>query len=127
MSASKETVYLRLKLVVEEEILKNMFETFSFTVQEEKKFFRKEVDSLKVKIKYIKIKTWEINKKHKQINEKFTDLEEETMKTVTEENVFTKCDFACIGQITMRKHVNTKHESVLSDIGAKQIKFRKVQ
>ena len=40
-----------------------------------------------------------------------------TMKTVTEEKVFTKCDFACIGEITMRKHVNTKHESVPSDVG----------
>ena len=48
------------------------------------------------------------------------------METVTEEKVFTNCDFACIGEITNRKHVNTKHESVHSDIGAKQIKFRKV-
>ena len=34
--SSKETVYLRSKLVVEEEILKNTVETFSFTMQEEK-------------------------------------------------------------------------------------------
>ena len=32
----KETVYLCLKLVVNEDILKNMFETFSVTMQEEK-------------------------------------------------------------------------------------------
>ena len=31
----KETVYLRLKLVVEEEVLKNTVETFSLTMQEE--------------------------------------------------------------------------------------------
>ena len=31
----KETVYLRLKLVVEEEVLKNTVETFSVTIQEE--------------------------------------------------------------------------------------------
>ena len=37
-----------------------------------------------------------INKRHKQVNEKFTDLEEETIEIVTEEKVFTKCDFACI-------------------------------
>ena len=49
------------------------------------------------------------------------------METVTEEKVFTKCDFACIGKITMRKHVNTKHRSVHSDIGDKQIKLGKVQ
>jgi hypothetical protein len=33
---SKETVYLCLKLIVEEEILKNTVETFSVTMQEEK-------------------------------------------------------------------------------------------
>ena len=33
---SKETVYLRLKLVVEEESLKNTVETFSVTMHEEK-------------------------------------------------------------------------------------------
>ena len=33
---SKETVYLCLKLIVEEEILKNTIETFSVTMQEEK-------------------------------------------------------------------------------------------
>ena len=39
------------------------------------------------------------------------------METITEEIVFTTCDFACNGESTMRKHVNTKHESVHSDIG----------
>ena len=48
-------------------------------------------------------------------------LEEETIETVTEEKVFTQCEFACIGKITMRKHVKTKHRSVHSDIGDKQI------
>ena len=43
---SKETVYLRSKLVVEEESIKNMVETFSVSMHEEKKFFKKEVDSL---------------------------------------------------------------------------------
>ena len=38
--------------------------------------------------------------------------------------VFTKCDFACIGEITMWKHINTKPKSVHSDIGAKQIKIK---
>ena len=33
---SKETVYLRLKLVVEEESLKHTVETFSVTMHEEK-------------------------------------------------------------------------------------------
>ena len=33
---SKETVYLCLKLIVEEEILKNTIKTFSVTMQEEK-------------------------------------------------------------------------------------------
>ena len=32
----KETVYLCLKLVVDEDFLKNMFESFSVTMQEEK-------------------------------------------------------------------------------------------
>ena len=45
------------------------------------------------------------------------------METVTEEKVFTKCDFACIGEITMRRHVITEHEIVHSDIGAQQINF----
>ena len=49
------------------------------------------------------------------------------METITEEKVFTKWDFACIGKITMRKHVNTKHKGVHSDIGDKQIKLGKVQ
>ena len=49
------------------------------------------------------------------------------METVTEEIVFTKFDFACIGEITMKKNVNTKHKSVHSDIDAKRIKLRKVQ
>ena len=92
-----------------------------------KKFFKKEVDSLEVEIKHVKRENYEINKRHKQINEKFTDLEEETMETVTEEKVFTKCDFACIGEITMWKHIKTKYKRVHSDIGAKQIKLRKVQ
>ena len=91
------------------------------------KFFKKEVDSLKVEIKHIKRENYKNNNRHKQVNEKFIDLEEETMETVTEETVFTKCDFACIGEITMWKHINTKHKSVHSDIGAKQIKLRKVQ
>ena len=92
-----------------------------------KKFFKKEVDSLEVEIKHVKRENYKINKKHKQINEKFTDLEEEIMETITEEKVFTKCDFAWIGKITMRKHVNTKHECVHSDIGDKQIKLGEVQ
>ena len=49
------------------------------------------------------------------------------METITEEKVFTKFDLACIGEITMWKHINTKHKSVHSDIGAKQIKLRKIQ
>ena len=48
------------------------------------------------------------------------------METVTEGKVFTKCEFACIGEITMWKHINTKPNSVHSDVGAKQIKLRKV-
>ena len=44
------------------------------------------------------------------------------METITKEKAFTKCDFACIGKITMRKHVNTKHNRVHSDIEDKQIK-----
>ena len=39
------------------------------------------------------------------------------MKTFPKEKVFSKFDFACIGEITMRKHVNTKKESVPSDVG----------
>ena len=54
---------------------------------------------------------------NKQINEEFSDSEEETIKTVSEEKAFTECDFTHIGEITMRKHVNTKHGSVHSDIG----------
>ena len=90
-----------------------------------KKFFKKEVDSLEVEIKHVKRENHKINNRHKLINQKFTDLEEETMETITEEKVFTKCDFACIGKITMRKHVNTKYECVHSDIGVKQIKLVK--
>ena len=40
------------------------------------------------------------------------------MKTVTEDKVFHMCYFACIGEITLRKHVNTKHKSVHSNIDA---------
>ena len=43
---SKETVYLRSKLVGEEESLKNTVETFSVSMHEEKNFLKKEVDSL---------------------------------------------------------------------------------
>ena len=39
------------------------------------------------------MENYEINKRHKQINDKLTDLEVETMATVTEEKGFTKCDF----------------------------------
>ena len=49
------------------------------------------------------------------------------METVTEEKVFTKCDFAFIGKITMRKHVITKHKGVHSGICDKHIKLGKVQ
>ena len=48
-----------------------------------KKFFKKEVDSFKVEIKHIKRENYKTNKRHKLFNEKFSDLEEETMKTVT--------------------------------------------
>ena len=92
-----------------------------------KNFFKKEVDSLEVEIKHVKRENYTINQRHKHINEKFTDLEEETMETITEEKVFTECELACIAKITMRKHVNTKHECVHSDIGDKQIKLEKVQ
>ena len=37
---SKETVYLRLKLVVEEESLKNTVETFSVTMHEKKVLYK---------------------------------------------------------------------------------------
>ena len=82
---------------------------------------------MKVEIKHITRENYKINKRLKQINKKFTDLEEETMETVSEEIVFTRFDFACIGEITMRIHENTKHKSVHSNIGAKQIKLGKVQ
>ena len=49
------------------------------------------------------------------------------MKLLQEKKLFTKCEFACIGKITMRKHVNTKHKGVHSDIGEQQIKLGKVQ
>ena len=48
-----------------------------------KKFFKKEVDSLKVEIKHIKRENYKIHKRHKLVTEKFSDLEEETMTTVT--------------------------------------------
>ena len=70
-----------------------------------------------MEIKHVKREYYKINKRHTQINEEFTDSEEETMETVTEEKVLTKCDFDCIGEITITKHVNTKHESVHSDVG----------
>ena len=47
-----KNVYLRLKLVVEDEILKNTVETFSDTMQE-KHIFKKGFDSLKIEIKHI--------------------------------------------------------------------------
>ena len=79
-----------------------------------------------MKQKHIKRENYKTNKRHKQIKEKFTDLQDQTIETVTEEKVFTKCVFACIG--AMRKHVNTIHEcSLHSDIGAKHIKFSNVQ
>ena len=53
-----------------------------------KNFFKKEVDSLEVEIKHVKRENYTINKRHKHINEKFTDLEEETMETITEEKSF---------------------------------------
>ena len=46
------------------------------------------------------------------------------METVAEEKVLTKCDFACISESTMWKHINTKHRSVHSDIGSKLIKIK---
>ena len=52
------------------------------------------MDSFKVEIKHINRENYKINKRHKHVNKKFIDLEEETMETVTEEKVFTKCDFA---------------------------------
>ena len=58
------------------------------------------MDSFKVEIKHTKRDNYKINKRYKQVNRKFIDLEEETMETVTEEKVFTKCDFACIGEIS---------------------------
>ena len=59
-------------------------------------------------MKHIKWENYNTNKMHKQKKEKFTDLQEQTIETVTEEKFFTKCVFACIG--AMRKHVNTKYE-----------------
>ena len=66
-----------------------------------KKFFKKEVVSLKVEIKHTKRENYKINERHKQVNKKLIDLEEETMETFTEEKVFTKFDFACIGDISI--------------------------
>ena len=55
-----------MKLIFEEEILKNMVETFSVAIQKEK-VKKKEVDSFKVEKKHIKRKNYKINKRHKQV------------------------------------------------------------
>ena len=63
----------------------------------------------------------------KGINILMRNLLIQRKKLLQKKKVFTECDLACIAEITMRKHVNTKHECVHSDIGDKQIKFEKVQ
>ena len=42
-------------------------------------------------MKHIKWENYNTNKMHKQKKEKFTDLQEQTIETVTEEKFFTKC------------------------------------
>ena len=73
--------------------------------------------SLQVKIEHIKRENNKSSKRNKQIIEEFSNSEEETMETITEEKVLTTCDFACNGESTMRKHMNTNIFSVHSDIG----------
>ena len=92
-------------------------------MQEEKFFFFK-FDSLKVQIEHkFKERTTKSTKGRKKL---IRHLLKKQWKLLKKKNFFTKCDFACIGEITMWKHINTKHNSVHSDVGAKQIKLRKV-
>ena len=74
-------------------------------MQEEKVLLKKEVGSFKVEFKHIKRENYKINKRHKQINNKYFDSEEETIVTVTEEKVFTKCDFCLYWGYFNVKHI----------------------
>ena len=65
---SKETVYLRSKLVVKKKSLTNTVETFFSYNALRKSFFLKEVE-----IKHVKRENYKINKRHIQIYEKFTN------------------------------------------------------
>ena len=82
----KKFIYIQ-NLLQRKKALKVWLKRFQLPCMK-KNFFKKEVDSLEVEIKHVKRENYTINKRHKHINEKFTDLEEETMETITEEKSF---------------------------------------
>ena len=80
-----------------------------------KEVLLKEIKSLKEDIEIIKIDNFTIKEKIKQIEEEFTDSEEDLEKVIEAENKCEKCNFTCVGDVTMKKHMNTMHWSLHKD------------
>ena len=74
-----------------------------------------EIKSLKENIEMIKIDDFTIKEKIKQIEKEFTDSEENIEKGIEAENKCEKCNFTCADDVTMKKHMNTKHGSLHKD------------
>ena len=75
----------------------------------------KEIKSLREDIESIKNYNFTIKENIKQIEEEFTDSEEDLEEVIEAENKCEKCNFKCVGAVTMKKHMNTKHGSLHKD------------
>jgi predicted RNase H-like nuclease (RuvC/YqgF family) len=104
-----------MNVKAEIETLKNTVKVLSVNKQEEQVLTR-EIKLLKEEIQNIHLDNYKMLQKVEQLEEDLTDSEEDFKDMGTGTNTCEECNFTCTGEITMRKHVNTKHGSLLKSI-----------
>ena len=102
------------KLNVEVDNLKGTVEILLANKPKEE-VLMEEIKSLKEDIEIIRINNFPIKEKIKQIEEEFTDSEEDLEKVIEAGNKCEKYKFTCVGDVSMKKHMNTKHVSLHTD------------
>ena len=101
-------------LKVEVDNLKRTFQIL-LAKKPEAELLMKEIKSLKDDIEIIQIDNFKISEKIIQVEEEFTDSEEDLEEVIEAEHKCEKCNFMCVGDVTMKKHLNTKHGSLQKD------------
>ena len=113
--SKEEFEILRLEVMnvkAEIETLKNTVKVLSVN-KEEEQVLTKEIKLLKEETGNIQLDDHKMLQKIEQFEEDLTDSEDDFKDIGTATNTCEECNFTCTGEITMRKHVNTKHGSLL--------------